>query len=148
MDRHRTAGPGPDGADGLQAALDLGAGRVQVSGELDRVTAPLLLDAFVALDRTDHGTWTVDVAGLTFCDVEGLRVLCVGHDLAVSQDRRLLLINAPSLLRRLVRMCGLSFLMENGSPPPRSLAHRPGAAGGRSAGTRGLRAPVCESDSS
>ena len=127
MQGHPPAGPGPDGFYGLRTALDLDVGRIRVSGELDRDSAHHLLDAFLALDRTDHQTWTVDVAGITFCDVEGLRVLCRGHDLAVDRGRRLRLVNATPLLRRLMHLCGLSFLTENGAASTRSLADGAGA---------------------
>jgi anti-anti-sigma factor len=133
------AGPQPDGVVGLQVALDLGAGLVRVSGELDRAGAHQLLDAFLALDRTDHLTWTVDVAGITFCDAEGLRVLSRGHDLTVTRERQMRLLNATPLLRRLMCVVGLSSLMENGAAPGRSRAEcaaptrprRPEAAGDR-----------------
>ncbi|MGY1666645.1 STAS domain-containing protein [Geodermatophilus sp. SYSU D00696] len=65
----------------LAISTDLRAGRVTVAGELERATAHHLLDVLEALTLSGHHTWTVDAAGITFCDVEGIRVLARAQSL-------------------------------------------------------------------
>ena len=88
MSAHAVAGPpAEDLAFPLVVSTDLRAGRITVTGELERTTAHQLLDVLRALVLSDQHTWTVDAAGVTFCDVEGLRVLALARSLAESSGR-------------------------------------------------------------
>src|SRR3712207_8018446 len=64
---------GEDSARPLLLSIDLQAGRITAAGELDRAVAHRLGDALDAPALTGNRAWTVDAAGLTFCDAEGLR---------------------------------------------------------------------------
>jgi anti-anti-sigma regulatory factor len=91
----------------LLVAIDLQAGRLTLTGELERDNAHHLLDLLDALAPSGQHTWTVDVAGITFCDVEGLRVLARAEALARSRGRALALRRPRPFLRLLVGLVGV-----------------------------------------
>jgi anti-anti-sigma factor len=112
----RPASPSPDAHPrSLLVSVDLRAGRVQVTGDLDRGCAHHLLDGLAALGLTGHPTWTVDAAAVSFCDASGLRALARGRTLAASRGRVLQLVGAPPFLARLLTLAGLGALL---APPP------------------------------
>ncbi|MGY1824473.1 STAS domain-containing protein [Geodermatophilus sp. SYSU D00079] len=100
----------------LLVSVDLRAGRVRVTGELDRSCAHHLLDALAALALTTHPVWTVDGRGVTFCDTEGLRVLARAEVLAASRRRGLRLVATPPFLAHLLGLAGLGHLSADGLP--------------------------------
>jgi anti-anti-sigma factor len=117
---HPAAASSPSPDDFLRTLLvsvDLRAGRVQVTGDLDRSCAHHLLDALATLGLSTSTTWTVDAAGVTFCGATGLRVLARARALAASRGRTLVLIGAPPFLARLLAMTRLGDLL---SAPPSS----------------------------
>ena len=97
----------------LAMSTDLRAGRITVTGELERTTAHHLLDVLDVLAISDQHTWTVDVAGITFCDVEGLRVLARARSLAESSGRVLRVTHPRPFL------VALLLLWESGSSQDR-----------------------------
>jgi anti-anti-sigma factor len=90
----------------LLVTTDLQAGLLTVTGELERTGAHHLLDMLDALALSDRRTWTVDVAGITFCDAEGLRVLARAESLARSRGRALVLLRPRPFLVRLLTLVG------------------------------------------
>ncbi len=92
---------------GLLVTTDLQAGRLIVTGELERLSAHHLLDLLDALALSGQHTWTVDVAGVTFCDAEGLRVLARAEALARSRGRTLVLHRPRPVLRTLLGLVGV-----------------------------------------
>ena len=95
----------------LLVSVDLRAGRVFVTGELDRRSAHHLLDALAALSLTDRPTWTVDGAGISFCDAGGLRVLARARLLAAGRGRTLRVAGLRPFLASLVELAGLGSLL-------------------------------------
>jgi len=90
MRPHRTRPKSPTYApQELRLAVDVPAGTIRVAGELDRSSAHHLADALSALRSSPSPTWTLDLEGLTFCDVEGMRVLTRAVRLAHSCGRGL-----------------------------------------------------------
>jgi anti-sigma B factor antagonist len=102
----------------LLLSIDLRTGRVTVAGELDRAVAHRLGDALAALAQTDHRTWTVDAAAVTFCDAEGLRALAAGAAMAESRGCTLRLVDVAPFTARLLRLVGMEALLD--SPARRS----------------------------
>jgi anti-sigma B factor antagonist len=96
----------------LLLSIDLQTGRVTVAGELDRLVAHRLGDALHALSMTGHRTWTVDAAGITFCDAEGLRVLAAGAALAEDRSCTLRLVDPSPFTVRLLRLTGMVGLLD------------------------------------
>ena len=100
---HRPTDVSPESAPRtLLVSVDLRAARVQLSGDLDRNSAHHLLDALATLGLTDSPTWTVDVAGVTFCGAAGLRALARARALAAARGRTLVLVGTPPFLARLL----------------------------------------------
>ncbi|MGY1637621.1 STAS domain-containing protein [Geodermatophilus sp. SYSU D00742] len=106
----------------LLVSVDLRAGRVQVSGDLDRGCAHHLLDALAALALTAHPVWTVDGARITFCDTVGLRALARARVVAGSRGRTVRLVGLRPHLVHLVEVAGLGHLLAERQPP--SSPHR------------------------
>ena len=96
----------------LLLSIDLQAGRVTAAGELDRAVAHRLGDALDALALTGHRAWTVDAAGITFCDAEGVRVLAGAAALADDHGCTLRLVDASPFIARLLRLVGMDELLE------------------------------------
>jgi anti-anti-sigma factor len=86
----------------LLVSVDLRAGHVQLSGDLDRSSAHHLLDAVATLGLTDSPTWTVDAAGVTSFGAAGLRALARARAMAAARGRVLVLVGAPPFLTRLL----------------------------------------------
>jgi anti-anti-sigma factor len=83
-----------------------GEGELLLSGELDVSTTPSLDARLRATDA--GGVVTLDLAGLTFIDSSGLRVLIAHHQRFESAGGRLQLANVSSRASRLLEMAGLS----------------------------------------
>lgn len=77
-----------------------------MSGELDVATMSSLDARLRAADAT--GVLTLQLAGLTFIDSSGLRVLIEHHQRFESAGGRLQLANVSSRAGRLLEMAGLS----------------------------------------
>ena len=96
----------------LLLSIDLQSGRITAAGELDRAVAHRLADALDALALTGHRTWTVDAAGITFCDAGGLRVLAGAAALADDRGCTLRLVDASPFTVRLLRLVGMAELLD------------------------------------
>jgi anti-sigma B factor antagonist len=96
----------------LLLSIDLRTGRVTAAGELDRAVAHRISDALDALTVTGHSTWTLDVAGITFCDAEGLRVLATAAATADSCGCTLRLVDASPFIAHLLRLVGMERLLD------------------------------------
>ncbi|WP_157936750.1 STAS domain-containing protein [Geodermatophilus chilensis] len=96
----------------LLLSIDLRSGRITAVGELDRLVAHRLSDALHALSVTGHRSWTIDAAGITFCDAEGLRALAGATTLAEERGCTLRLVAASPFTVRLLRLTGLSHLVD------------------------------------
>ena len=96
----------------LLLSIDLRTGRITAAGEFDRAVAHRLGDALHALSVTGHRTWTVDAAGVTFCDAEGLRVLAAAAAHADSRGCTLRLVDASPFTVHLLRLVGMEQLLD------------------------------------
>ncbi len=97
-------------------AIAVGGDRLTLSGELDIATASQLDMRLESLD----GDILIDCEGLTFIDASGLRPLLSAHRRCTDRDTRLILINPPLCLTRLLMLAGLGavFHVQTGDPPP------------------------------
>ena len=95
----------------LLLSIDLRNARITAAGELDRAVAHRLTDALHALVQTGHRTWTVDAAGISFCDAEGLRVLAAGVALAESRGGTLRVTDPSPITAHLLRLVGMTDLL-------------------------------------
>ncbi|MEV0627835.1 STAS domain-containing protein [Nonomuraea wenchangensis] len=76
---------------------------LRIEGELDYVTLPALLPVLAAM--SDRDSFSIDVSGLVFCDVGGLRALVTAA--AGLRAGHILTMRSPSLeVRRLLKLTG------------------------------------------
>jgi anti-anti-sigma factor len=120
------------GVTGLVVDVDLAAGQMVLSGELDRSTCGHLACASSALAAADAPTWVVDLAGVTFCDAPGLRALAAVRCSAERTGATTVVVGARPFLRQLLGLVGLGDLQPM-APPPRACGRRRGV---RDAATR------------
>jgi anti-sigma B factor antagonist len=104
-------------------SIDLRAGRITAVGDLDRAVAHRLGDALDALGSIGHRTWTLDAAGISFCDAEGLRALAAGAAKAESRGCTLRLVDAAPFIADLLRLVDLGDLL--GGVAPRNHGRSP-----------------------
>jgi ABC-type transporter Mla MlaB component len=104
-----------------------------IAGEVDESGYPLLLQCLAALDR--HEDVHVDLGGIEFCDLAGLRaIVCAGRpDEEASPGRRIYLHAVPSRLRNIMQilgwddMPGVRFEETSLAPGSQTGDHVPGA---------------------
>jgi ABC-type transporter Mla MlaB component len=77
-----------------------------IAGEVDESAYPILLQCLAALET--HGEVHIDLGGVEFCDLAGLRaIVCVGRpDEPVSPDRLVCLHAVPLRLRKILEILG------------------------------------------
>src|SRR5262245_34008736 len=113
-----------------------GSRTLRVEGEVDTSNSDALAEALVAITDPDasDGDVVVDMAGLTFIDSSGFRVL-IQFARSLQDRGRLVIRSAPPLVLRLFDTLGLSNLDELVIEP---LAQRSseGAAGGSGSGNQ------------
>ena len=112
----RPTAPGHDAEAPFELSIDIPAGRVAVHGEFDRQHVERFLDTIGLLADSPSPTWSVDVAGVSFCDAGGLRGLLAAHQFAERAGRTLRITGAGQWMRHLLPMIGLT-----GSQPERIL---------------------------
>ncbi len=74
-------------------------------GELDLATVPVLEDALQRAERT-HDLVVVDLRDLTFLDSTGLHVLISAEQRARRSSSRLVIVQGPPQVRRLLELTG------------------------------------------
>ena len=96
---------------GLRVDVDLAAGRVTLTGELDRITCGQLVAACRLLTAAGPPVCVLDLSAVIFCDAPGLRALTTARDLAQDAGAGLVLAGARPFLRRLLARCGLGDVL-------------------------------------
>ncbi len=93
---------------------------LRVAGELDAFNAERLLERGVRLvddaARTGTGLVSVQLDGLRFCDAAGLDTLVALRAAADAAGVRLLLLDVPARLQRLLHLTDLDHLLSPGPP--------------------------------
>lgn len=90
----------------LELRADL-PGRVVLTGRLDVTAAADARLALASAVTTGAGDLVLDLSGLTAVDATGLGVLVGAHRAADRAGRRLLLLDAPEQVHRLLRVTRL-----------------------------------------
>ena len=90
---------------------DRGRTVVELSGELDLFTAPLLRDVLLALAGESRHYLAIEMSGLRFLDSSGLGVLVGATKRAVAGGGGLCLAAAPDRMLRTLRITGLLRVM-------------------------------------
>ena len=97
----------------FEIAVDFDADQtiLHVRGDVDLLTAPTLHAAMNALVDQSHVDIVLELAGLTFMDASGLRVIAdISTQLATS-SRELIVRSAPSMTRRILEITHVSDLI-------------------------------------
>jgi anti-sigma B factor antagonist len=84
-----------------------------VSGELDMASSPQLTELLDRLDP-EHRVVVLDLSGLDFIDVTGLRVLLQSQERARRSGIELSVVNASRGVRRLLELTGTTGLLARG----------------------------------
>jgi anti-anti-sigma factor len=104
-----------------------------VVGELDLASSPLFEQAMSEALGAGTELIVIELGGLEFIDMSGLRVMLEAHDLIEREGKRLMLVNVGDAMLRLLRITGLRHLFElvdnSGVPeeldePPEEIWHR------------------------
>ncbi len=66
--------------------------------------------------RPDLTTVLVDLGGLTFCDLTGLRALMTFRRIHEAQGRSVVVVRAHPFIWRLMRLCGMTDRLEFARP--------------------------------
>ncbi|MFI6338892.1 STAS domain-containing protein [Streptomyces sp. NPDC050535] len=88
-----------------------------VAGEIDLVTAPLLLTAVNTCARRPVQYVDVDVSGIRFCDVTGLNVFLESARVSAARGCRLRLRRPAPQLRRLLDLTSTTAVLVQAPAP-------------------------------
>ena len=104
----------PDGGGGLSATVERGTAgvRVVLDGELDYATAPRLREVVAGLNYARGQEVELDLTGLSFLDLPGLRVLVEVRRTVEEAGGHLRLHGAGSQPRWLARLVGLENFLD------------------------------------
>jgi len=86
--------------------------RLLVEGELDMSTAPELLARIEALEGLDAAVLAVDLRGVTFMDVAGMRVLLAAAQRARGSGRRFVIRNPTRIAQRVFALTAIDQQLE------------------------------------
>jgi anti-anti-sigma factor len=88
---------------------------LDLRGELDLSCIDQVpLDTYAA--RQDLTTVVIDLGELTFCDLTGLRALLAFARIHEAQGRSVAVVRATPLVRKLMRLCGVTDRLQIESP--------------------------------
>ncbi|NND74190.1 MAG: STAS domain-containing protein [Ilumatobacter sp.] len=93
---------------GTQLSVDANDAGFDLAGEIDAHTAPALEQALTERLESGASTITLDMAGVTFMDSSGLRIVIAATETARGSGGDLILSSPQSTVRRLVEVSGLS----------------------------------------
>jgi anti-anti-sigma factor len=86
--------------------------RLRLAGELDVATAPLAEDALRTAEAREPATLAIDLAGLTFMDSTGLRLVMAADTRAREAGRRLVVVRGPDAVQRVFELTGVDERIE------------------------------------
>ena len=104
--------PDPAPAPGFSVSAVPGDEYLVAEGDIDLMTAPTLAAAIEAAERAGVPRLTVDMGGVTFIDVSGLRVLLSGARRAQAAGRRLAVARPNHMVRRLLELTAIDQTLE------------------------------------
>ncbi len=93
---------------GTQLSVDANDAGFDLNGEIDAHTAPDLESALSERLATGASTVVLDIAGVTFMDSSGLRVVIAATETARAAGGDLVLDGPQSTVQRLIEVSGLS----------------------------------------
>ena len=98
---------------------------ITVTGELDMASAPGLRDALLSYcSAATTDPVVVDLSGVTFMDLSGLRPLTEAQRLLEGEGKTLKLRGVPHAVARLLHVAGMAHVLA-GMPPQEHGEHMP-----------------------
>jgi anti-sigma B factor antagonist len=85
---------------------------IELAGELDLATAPLVEEALADVETTRPQLLVLDLSGLTFMDSTGLRIVLAADAAARREARRLAVVRGPDPVHRVFLMAWLDRRLE------------------------------------
>jgi anti-sigma B factor antagonist len=84
----------------LQEGESNGLAHLALRGELDLSTVPKVEEALRRIEESHPPVLVLDLAGLTFLDSTGLRMVVTADQRARAEDRRLAVVRGPESVQR------------------------------------------------
>lgn len=84
---------------------------IELIGELDLANAPEVEEEFKRVEATDAGALILNLAGLTFIDSTGIRLLITARARSLADFNRLTLLRAPAAVHRVFEIAGVGDLL-------------------------------------
>jgi len=91
--------------------------RVALAGEFDIAAAERVERELERIERDPPETLVLDLRGLTFMDSTGLRIIVAADARAREQARRLVVVQGPDAIQRIMHMTRLDERLEIVSDP-------------------------------
>ena len=91
-----------------------GVAHVALSGELDMATAPVLQGHLATVESNGVGTIMLDLRDLAFTDSTGIHAFLAARDRVTLGGRRLVLVGATPIVRRLFELTETQHLLDDG----------------------------------
>jgi len=103
----------PAGADQLTliSTRDRDVHRISVYGELDLASAPLVEHELARVEATDAALIVLDLSGLLYMDLTGVRLVLDARARSVAGADRLTVVRGPAVVQRLFELCGIAELL-------------------------------------
>ncbi len=98
----------------LRASTEPCAGgvRVRLEGELDIATAPRADEELRAAEESGPQMLAADLAGLSFMDSTGLRLIVAAAGRAHEAGRRFVIVRGPEAVHRVLELTGVDAQLE------------------------------------
>ncbi len=84
---------------------------IALVGELDLATTDAVQYELLEVEASDALSIVIDLAGLTFMDSTGLRLLIAAHARSRADRHRLVLLRGPRSIQRVLELCGVERLL-------------------------------------
>jgi anti-sigma B factor antagonist len=107
-DHPRLDQPAHPGDLAMRSARELDAHTITLSGELDLATAADVERELLRVEATDAAMILIDLAGVTFLDGTGVRLLILADARSRANGDRLKLRRASEQVQRVLRICGIA----------------------------------------
>jgi anti-anti-sigma factor len=107
---------------GVRVTCAEGACRLRLEGELDLATCPGLERALVQVERQSPELLVLDLRGLTFMDVNGVRLLLSTQQRASDHGYELSIVRGPRAVQRPLELVGVETILNLIEHPVAALA--------------------------
>jgi anti-anti-sigma factor len=91
---------------------------VRLTGELDMAGVDRFERLLTADQRSEAGTFVVDLRGLTFIDSSGLRALIMADQNVRAEGGRFVVVRGPERVNEVLEMTGVAQRIELVDEPP------------------------------